>query len=198
MNISITKGKTYSEVLRWEQETYVYVPITAISKVNGSPAITATAHGAPDGWRVVVTGVKGMTDINCQNWPPKDSDWKKATKIDANTVELNSLNAADFKDYTSGGFLIYRAPVDLTGFTARMTIKDKVGGTVLETLTTAGGEIVINTTDYTITRTLDAATTAAYTFKKGVYDMEMVSPDATPVVSEYDSGAVVVEEEVTT
>lgn len=43
-----------------------------------------------------------------------------------------------------------------------------------------------------------ATDTAAYTWRKGVYDLEMVSADATPVVTLLDSGAVAVEQEVTT
>lgn len=196
-DITIIKGSTFKDVLQWEQPELVYKAITAISK-NGSPVITAVAHGVPDGWNVAVVGVKGMTDINAVNWPLKDSDFKVATKLTDDTVELNGVNAADYKEYTSGGFLVYRKPVDLTGYTARMTIKDKVGGTVLETLTTENGKIVIDPVNRTITRTLSAADTAAYTFKKGVFDLEMVSAGAIPTVDKIDSGKVAVEDEVTT
>lgn len=196
-DITIVRGKTFSRVYRWEQPTLVYKAISAISQA-GAPVITATAHGVPDGWRVAVVSVKGMTEINAANWPLKDKDFEKAVVLLAKTVELNEVNAADLKAYTSGGYLVYHAPVVLTGFSARMTIKDKVGGTTLETLTIAGGEIAIDTANYKITLTLSATDTAAYTWKKGVYDLEMVSADVTPVVTLLDSGAVAVEQEVTT
>jgi len=197
-DITIIKGKTWSEVIRWEQPTLVYKAITSISKVGGSAVIGVVGHGVPEGWRVAVVSVKGMTDINAASWPLKDKDFHKATVLTADSIELNDVNAADYKDYVSGGFVVYRAPVDLTGFAARMSIKDKVGGTLLESLTSAGGEIDIDTVNYKITRTLDAVTTAAFTWKKGVFDMEMVSPDGTPVVTLLDDGAVLIEQEVTT
>lgn len=197
-DIVIIKGKTWSEVIRWEQPTLVYKAITSISKVGGSAVIGVVGHGVPEGWRVAVVSVKGMVEINAANWPLKDKDFHKATVLTADSIELNDINAADYKDYVSGGFVVYRAPVDLTGFAARMSIKDKVGGTLLESLTSAGGEIDIDTVNYKITRTLDAVTTAAFTWKKGVFDMEMVSPDGTPVVTLLDDGAVLIEQEVTT
>lgn len=196
-DITIVRGDTYSEVLRWEQPVLVYKAITAITKL-GAPVITATGHGVPDGWRCAVVSVKGMTEINAANWPLKDKDFHKATVLSSSTVELNDINAADFKDYISGGFLVYYAPVVLTGFTSRMSIKDKIGGTELVSLTTVNSKIVIDTANYKITRTLDATATAALTWKKGVFDHEMVSPDGTPVVTKIDGGAVFVEQEATT
>ena len=196
-DITIVRSDTYSEVLRWEQPVLVYKAITAITKL-GAPVITATGHGVPDGWRCAVVSVKGMTEINAANWPLKDKDFRKATVLSSSTVELNDINAADFKDYISGGFLVYYAPVVLTGFTSRMSIKDKIGGTELVSLTTVNSKIVIDTANYKITRTLDATATAALTWKKGVFDHEMVSGDVTPVVTKIDGGAVFVEQEATT
>jgi len=46
----------------------------------------------------------------------------------------------------SGGYVVYYTPVNLVGYTARMTIKDKIGGTVLATLVMqAGTGFVIDT-----------------------------------------------------
>lgn len=191
----IEQGKTFSRVLRWSAPPYVYRPITGIAQ--SAPArITCPDHGAPDGWRVAVVSVRGMKQINAANTPPKATDYHKATVVDANTVELNEVNAADFSAYASGGYLMYLTPVDLGGFTARMTIKSKIGGTVLETLTTENGKIVLDNVKKTIILKLDAAATAAYAWTKGVYELELVSAggDVTALLT----GAVSVAKEVTT
>ncbi len=52
-DITITRGDTYSLVLRWEVLPFVYKVISAITKA--APAsITATGHGLVDGWRAAV------------------------------------------------------------------------------------------------------------------------------------------------
>ena len=93
---TIEQGKTFQHVLRWEAPQYVYKPITAINQ-SAPVHITATAHGVPDGWRVAIVSVKGMTQINAASSPPKMSEYKRATVLDANTNELNRVNSPDFQ-----------------------------------------------------------------------------------------------------
>jgi hypothetical protein len=193
-DLIIRKGKTFSRVLRWAAAPYIYKAITAIAQT--APAtITSTAHGIPDGWRVAVVSVKGMTQINSEKSPPSGKDWHKATSVDANTVAINDINAADFSAYTSGGYLQFLTPVDMAGYTARMSIKDVLGGTELLRLDTTNSRIVIDNTLKKITLTVDAATTAVITWTDGVYDLEMVSGTDVYLLL---SGAVTVEDEVTT
>lgn len=195
-NLEIIRGKTFSQMLRWEQPVLVYKAITAISK-NGPPVITAVGHGVPTGWRVAVVGVLGMTEINARNWPLTDDDFQKATVLTVDTIELNAVNAASFKTYTSGGYLVYRQPVDMTGMTGRMQIRDPSTGALLEDLTTANSKLEINTTDKYIRRVLEAADTSTYTWSKGVFDLELVATGGEPVYL-IDSGNVKVVDEATT
>lgn len=193
-DIVIQQGKTFALVLRWETLPIQYKTITAIQQT--APArLTVTGHGFPDGWRCAVTNVKGMTEINAEANNLRDKDYNPITVIDANTVEINAINAAGFRAYTSGGVLQGNTPVDLTGFTARMTIKDKVGGTALHTMVSPT-DIALDTTKYTITLTISAAATGAFAWKTGVYDLELVS--ATGVVTALLTGKVSVSKEVTT
>ena len=205
-DLEIKQGKTYSLVLRWETEPIVYKAITAISLANGAPRLTVTGHGTPNGWRGAVTRVKGMTQINAKNSPPRASDFVTATVIDANTIELNSVTPCDdsgteWSDYTSGGFWQFNTPVDLAGYTARMKIKDKIGGTLLAS-TEAGDSplnilsIAIDNAGKTITLSIAATATDDIAWAKGVYDLEMVS--GTGVVTTILSGKVTVTKEVTT
>ena len=200
--LTITRGKTLSLVVRWETEPIKRVPITGISFASGAPRITAVGHGVPDGWRCCVTMAKGPTKLNAQDNPPSDDDYHKALVISADVVEFNELSPVDdqgreWPAWVSGGFLCYNTPADLTGYIARMSIKDKVGGTVLLRLTTENGGIIIDPAAYTITLYISSADTAALTWKKGVFDLELESPAGfVPPAILY--GDVVVGTEVTT
>lgn len=134
----IQQGKTSSHVLRWETAPIIYKAITGI--VQSAPvAITAAAHGVPPNWRVAIVSVNGMAQINS----PLDSKsrptvYHQATVIDVNTLSLNDINAAGFNAWTSGGYVQYNTPTSLTGFTARMTIKDRIAVPNLLICTTGG------------------------------------------------------------
>jgi hypothetical protein len=194
-DVTICKGKTFNHVLRWSSSEYVYKVITSITQA--APAvITAVGHGVPEGWPVAVTAVKGMLQINAKNAPPLPHEYTAATVLSTDTIGLNAVNAALFKPYTSGGVLQYRTPVDLSGYTARMSIKDRTGGTELLRLDTTNGRIELDNTAKTITLTIDADDTADIDWRRGVYDLELVS--AGGVVSALLAGIVTVTEEVTT
>ena len=205
-DLTIQQGKTFSLVIRWETEPIIFKPITDISLAAGAPRLTVAGHGCPAGWRASVTRVKSPKQINAENNPPKASDYRAVTVIDTNTVEFNDMapfddNGNEWPAYTEGGFLQYNTPVDLAGYTARMKIKDKVGGTVLAS-TEAGDTplnvlaIAIDNAAKTITLTIEATATDDFAWTKGVYDLEMVSPSG--VVTTILSGKVSVTKEVTT
>lgn len=205
-DLTIRQGKTFSLVIRWETEPIIYKPITNISFAFGAPRLTVAGHGCPPGWRAAVTRVKVPKQINAENNPPKASDYRAVTVIDANTVEFNDLapfddNGNEWPAYTEGGFLQFNTPVDITGYSARMKIKDKVGGTVLAS-TEAGDSplnvlaIALDAANKTITLSIPATATDDFAWTKGVYDLEMVSP--TGVVTTILSGKVTVTKEVTT
>jgi hypothetical protein len=194
LNLTILQGDTFTRVIRWETPPFIYKAITGITAA--APAVvTAIAHGLKAGWRAAIVSVKGMKQINAENDPPRDSDFKQVTVSDVDHVSFNKINSADYSLYTSGGYLQFYTPVDMTGYTARMTIKDRVGGSILQALVSPG-DIVIDNTEHTITITITAAVTAAWTWTTGTYDLEMVSP--TGVVVKLYKGSITVTKEVTT
>lgn len=196
LDLVIEQGKTFTRIIRWETTPLIWKPITAIGQV-APVLITSTAHGLTDGWKVAVRDVVGMLDINAKYNPPKDSEFHPCTYIGANQISINTISAASFDPYVSGGYLVYYTAVDLTGYTARMKIKDRIGGTLLQSLTTqAGTGFALSPSAQTITLTIIATDTAAYTWLKGVYDIEMV--DGAGVVTAIFSGAISVVDEVTT
>jgi hypothetical protein len=167
----IGAGETFQPVLRWGSEVLISKPITAISQA--APAVvTAVGHAVPDGWRVAVVSAKGMTQINAENFPPRGTDWQKATVLTVDTVQLNKVNSADYAAYSSGGFLVYNTPVTLAGMTGVFTIRDApLTGTVLATLTSSpAAGLTLNDTTKQI---LPVLATAALTWTTGYYDLEL-------------------------
>lgn len=178
----IQRGSTFEFEVFWAHESkLVYKPITAISLAFGPPRLTVSGHGIPDGWPVAVTRVLGMKQINAENSPPSGKDYRTATVIDANTVEFNDMDATGFSAYTSGGFIQFKQPVDFAGYTPRMDIKDRVGGTILASsdIDTAPLNIITLTPDEANSKIkimIGEPDTKGITWNKGVTDLEMVSP----------------------
>ena len=86
------------------------------------------------------------------------------------------------------------APLNLTGYTARMQIRPSVGSyEVLLELTSSAG-IALGGAAGTIVITITAAQTAAMTKLSGVYDLEMING---AVVTRLAQGTVTVSPEVT-
>lgn len=192
-DFAITKGKTFHPTLRWGAPPIVYKPISAIPQ-SAPATLTVTGHGMIDGWACAVTAVQGMTQINAAHTPPMATEYVQGTVVDANTIELNSVNAAGFDLYETGGYIQYLTPVDLTGMIARMMIKDSKGN-LLATLTTENGGVTLNNTTKTIQLLISATDTALLTVGKHLYDLEMES--STGVVDELCHGKIVVTAEIT-
>jgi hypothetical protein len=69
------------------------------------------------------------------------------------------------------------APVNLTGYTARMQIRPAIdSATVLATLTTENGGITLGGVAGTIALFIAHTATTDYTWEDGVYDLELVTP----------------------
>lgn len=194
-DLTIYQGKTFRKVIRWQVEPLIYKAISAITKA-GPVSITATGHGVPDGWMVAIASAGGMRQINAKYNPPSGADFKQATVVDANTLQLNKVNSSGFATYTSGGYVVYYTPQSLAGYTARMTIRDFVGGMELLSLTTVNSRILLDDTYKTITLFISATDTAALDFSSGVYDLELV--DGSGIVTQLLAGNIYVTNEVTT
>jgi len=86
--------------------------------------------------------------------------------------------------------------VDLTGYTARMQVRSTVAAPdVLLELTNANSRLGLGGAAGTVAIRLSAAETALISWRKGVYDLELVAPSGT--VTRLLTGAVTVSFEVT-
>lgn len=171
--LKIIKGSTLSETFRYESPKKVYRTISNIS--NSAPmVITSTAHSLPLNWRVKVTNVVGMTEVN------DSENYLEATTLTADTIEINSVNAVGFKTYVSGGVLEYNQPINLTNVSAVLQVRENIDSTtVLLELTSFNGGIVIDPINSTITLYMSAATSSLLSWDKGVYSLELTFIDGT-------------------
>jgi hypothetical protein len=198
VDITIVKGKTFEFAYRYAEDELVYLPITAITSL-APVRLTITSHNIPDGWPITVSCVKNPEELNSD--ADGDEPYYFAKFVDADTIELNTVNATCWKAYTSGGLVIFRKPVDLTGYKARMWIKTRVGGDVLLKLdsdpaTLPAGTIQIDTALSAFIPKLSAAATQLLTWSKGVYDFEAITPTG-EVYAIAAISAVTVSDEVT-
>ena len=192
ISYKIYQGSTFQETLRWESETKQYAPISAIT--NAAPCVitTSSAHGVPVNWRVRVSGVNGMKDINTL----ADDAYYLVTGKTSNTLTLNQVNSAAYSTYTSGGIVEYNTPIPITGYTAQMQIRETLESpTVIAELSTANNRIIIDPVNYTIMLKMPATLTATFDFDSAVYSCELT--DAQGTVMPFLTGSITLVKEVT-
>lgn len=192
LNYKIYEGSTFQETFRWESQTKSYAQISAIAKAAPCVITTTSTHTCPLNWRVRVTGVAGMKEINTAG-----DDYYLVTEKTNTTVTLNQINSANFTAYTTGGILEWNTPIDLTGYTAQMQIRETLdSSTVIHELTSAvGGGISIDTANYTVTISIPANTTRNFDFTTAVYSLELTNPSG--VVTTLVTGNLTLVREIT-
>lgn len=132
-NFQLVEGHSYSTTIRCGTDPIIRKAIQSITFPDGTPIIECAGHGLLDGWTISVTAAKGFTDLNAEDKNKvKSSEQYPATVLDANTIELNTYNAAGGKAHTPNtGVIQYNTPLDLTGRTHRMRVRDREGGKLL-------------------------------------------------------------------
>lgn len=171
INYKVYQGSTFKEIYRWESQTPVYLNIAAASKSAPCVITTTTTPRVPTGWRVRVQGVQGMKDLNSA----VDTYYlATAVNAEAKTITLNQVNSEAYQQYTTGGTVEYNQPVDLTGVKARLQVRETLDSDlVLYSASSQTGEIVIDTVLSTVTWTIPAQVSSAFTFTSAVYGMEL-------------------------
>jgi len=182
-------GETWHPTLRWGLEPLTSVPITAITQAAPA-AITASAHGVPNGWPVAITGAAGMTQINAAHYPPRGEDWQTSQVLDTNTVALQDVSSATYTAYLTGGFLVYRTPAPLVGINFTLSVWDSPErtDTPLLTLTSPDG-IAVDLTAMTLTPVLQSA---SLPWTQGYYTLSATDPGS-GIVTELLDGVLTLE-----
>lgn len=188
VNFKVYQGSTLKELIRWESNSITYKTITGITKA-APMVVTAVGHAIPLGWRAKIVDVIGMKDVNSAD------NYLVATGTTTDTITFNAVNSSGYTAYTSGGTLYYNTPSSLSGITARMQIRAKLGSTtVLEELTTENGKIILDDTLKTITLLISATQTATYTWTSAVYSLEVISG---AIVTPLIYGSITLDKEIT-
>jgi hypothetical protein len=87
-------------------------------------------------------------------------------------------------------------PIDVTGYTAAMQLRDKPGGATLHlNLSSVNGGIIVGTTDGIIRLFATDIATSALNFNTAAYDLELKSPAG--AVTRLLEGSVTLSREVT-
>ena len=199
-DITIRQGKTFRLPVMWELDTLVYKPINGVEQ-SAPVRIQAVAHGIPDGWNVAVVNLKAPVELNAvteEGKPPADKDFRTATKVSDDEIEFNKVNGAAFKAYSGGGQLVFYAPGPLAGAVVHGQIKDKIGGAVLHEFRSDGPSpnVTLDLARSRVILNIPHTVTAGFSWKAGVYDLELIDSDN--LVYPLIFGGVTVEREVTT
>lgn len=189
VNLKITQGSTYSASIRWESAEKVYKAISSINKSAPIEINTTEAHEIPNGWRVKLSNIVGMKELNTGECFIVD-------KVLPGSFQINSINALNYSSYSGGGVVEYNKPVPLAGVTGRMQIRPKVtSDVVLLELNTDNGGIVVDDTNSIIHINITAEETALLDFSTAMYSLELVN--AAAEVTQLISGSITLLKEVT-
>lgn len=189
-NLEIIQGATFTAAWNWYGGGKVCRLIGNLTP--GCPTlISLTGHGLPTASNtpVFISHVKGATRANTKDDTPVLATW-----VDLNTFFIDMDTVA--QTYTSNtGLLTYFAPKDLTGWTARMQIRESIDDVteILELLSPT--DIAITVNDAKIAVTISAAVTTALDFDEAVYDLELI--DVAGAVTRFAEGLVTLRKEVT-
>jgi hypothetical protein len=195
IDIVITRGKTFEFGYLYADDELVYKSITAMP--SAAPVrLTVVDHGIPDGWPVQVKCLKAPVELNSA-----DDEHYFVKVIDVDTIELNSVNAHCWKAFSGSGLVVFPKPVDLTGWSCRAQVRDKVGGNVLfswhsDPAENPDGEAVVDEVLGAFFLKMDAGTAKDLDWKRGIYDAEAIAPggEVYPLTA---ISSVTVEDEVT-
>lgn len=189
VDIVVEQGATFFKKFNWYGGGKVVREIEDVAE--GCPTrITISAHGLPAGadTPVYIDEVSGARNLNTKGKEVL------ATYVDANTFDVD-INTRK-QTYTAGtGCVHYYAPKDLTGWTARLQIRESIEDTTTLVSLTSPSDIVITLATAEIAITISAAVTAALDFEEGVYDLEL--EDGAGNVTRLVEGVVTFVKEVT-
>ena len=190
VNLKIYQGSTFSQNLKWESGTKAYAEILSIDK--SAPAVIQTLNpvSMPSNWRCWVSGVKGMKEINSE-------EFYLCTDVSGTQVTINALDSSGFSEYQSGGILSWYVPVDLSVYTgARLQIRKTLASAEVLHEATAGdgGGIEIRPDVGEVVITIEHTATQNFDFSSAVYSLEVYNDSEVVTLC---SGLVTLQKEVT-
>lgn len=189
LDITINQGSTFDKTINWYGGGKVCKTIEAVSE--GCPTlVTISSHGLPtvSDTPVFVDHVQGAKSLNTKGKAVA------ATYVDTNSFYVNVDTVGE--TWTSGtGLVTWYAAKDLTGWSARMDIRENINDTTTVVSLVSPTNITISTNDAGIRIIIAASVTEAFDFDMGVYDLELEDPSG--FVVRLVEGDVTLKKEVT-
>ena len=196
-DFTIEQGAKFNPTLLFMQPTFTVEDITGITN-SGRARVTSESHGLTIDWPVYIVGVVGMEKINHKSSQLEVIEYAYTARVDDSDHLLLDVDTTRYGTYESGGQLMYRTPTDLTGYTARMQIREtKDASATIVSLTSAGGGISLGGAAGTVTPIISAADTALLDFTTAYYDIELLPAGVAANAFRFLEGRVKLSKEVT-
>lgn len=172
LKVCVNRRTTNRIPLRWETDELVWVPIASLSQTAPLEVVTQVAHGCPDEWPAVITGVRRPREVNA-SMPPKNRDFWRVKRLDAETVAFNRLDGSVLASYSGGGHLVFYKPFDYSPWSeALMIVRDRVGGNELATYSTDDNSLVFDPGN----DSLWLEPGSEFAFNSGVFELKLRNP----------------------
>ena len=188
--LKVPRGATFRKGWVWYDGADVVKPITSIAK-GFHTTITSPAHGLPaTNIPVALLDVDELNTLDSSGKPSFETkDRILATVLSPDTFSVE-VDSSEFSDYTSGGYLVYRPPKVLTGFSARMQFRASPSAAdVLLELTTVSG-IILGGVEGTIDMVMTDVQTTSFPKNYGVWNIELIAPGPLGDVTRFDEGTI--------
>lgn len=174
-HLYIEQGIDFNHTFQWLNGGLFMAPIELIEE--GYPTVvTVTGHGLPTlaDHPVIISGVEGIQRLNSE-----DTEIPYATRLSDDKFSLPISSVG--KEWVPGtGELTYHKPTDITNFTARCVIRRNwYESTPIHEMTTANGGIILIPSIGGIQLYIPKATTAAFSFRNAVYDVDLIDAAGT-------------------
>lgn len=175
--ISIYRGETFEFGIMYAEDEFM----SPYPVITGMPAtapvrLYVADHGIPDGWPVRIACMKSPSELNTP-----DDAWVYPKVIDADTLELNDVNAHCWRPFSGTGLLIVPKPADITGWRCRAQVRKRADGELLwswdsDPLQNPDSLVIVDTALSQFVLTMSATQTELLDWNKGVYDAEVIAP----------------------
>ncbi|UYZ85335.1 hypothetical protein MTZ49_07250 [Entomomonas sp. E2T0] len=185
IEITIQQGKTFNYGFKLADNEIVYRSISEL--INKVPVqLLVEDHSIPDNWPVTISCVKNPFELNTE-CPVI------ATVIDKDIIEINQMTVCCKRPYSGSGMISYYKPYDLTGFTARATIRPHINS---KEIFYQWDQVIVDAQNHLIILQIPAEVTATFCWCNAIYDVEATAPSG-EVLSVVSPSGVTIEPEVT-
>lgn len=187
--LKVPRGATFRKGWVWYDGADVIKDITAIDR-GFHTEITAPTHGLPStDIPVALLDVGELNTLDASGNPSfATKDRILAHVLDASKFSVE-VDSTEFTAYTTGGYLVYRPPKNITGYTARMQFRatTKAADVLLELTDTSG--ITLGGAEGTIDMVMTDVQTTNFPKNSGVWNIELIAPGPGDV-TRFDEGTI--------